>query len=382
MQNKTERSLVPFNDASVIDAFSSESGLTEVVTAATAIVTSFEHDISTASGRKLTAGLSRKVSSLKVKIDGIGKELTAEIKSKAKLIDGNRKNLRDQLDQLRDEARKPLSDWEHEEDTRLTLHRSLLARIESLSRVFDDCGLPATLEIMEAFKKALIEIDVSALDEFEEVGAAAQERGLALLETGINAEIGRIKDAARLAEVEAELAEMRKSEEARLAAEAAHKKKMEKKAQDEIDRLAKELAESKREASEKLSLKHAAEEARADEIRKAEEDRNKKIREEAETKEREASEKLALEHAAEEARADEIRKAKEAWEAKLREEAETKEREERDRLRRENNTRHVNSVTRKVTDDIRAITKLNKEDASALVEAILSGKVRHVTINF
>ena len=76
-------------------------------------------DTSTDKGRKAIATLARKVASSKVAIDNAGKELVSEWKNKAKIVDASRKNARDYLDNLRDEIRQPLSDWEAEEAIRI-----------------------------------------------------------------------------------------------------------------------------------------------------------------------------------------------------------------------------------------------------------------------
>lgn len=96
----------------VLKVFSEKDGLKIYVEEARAIVLGFEHDLDTEMGRDKTKALSAKVSKLKTKLDGMGKDLVSEWKTKAKAVDVNRKEMRDELDDLKVIARKPLTDWE------------------------------------------------------------------------------------------------------------------------------------------------------------------------------------------------------------------------------------------------------------------------------
>ena len=78
-------------------------------------VLSFVPDTSNVSGRKEIASLAYKVSQSKTILDSAGKTLVSDWKSKAKLVDASRKKARDFLDNLRDKARQPLTDWESAE---------------------------------------------------------------------------------------------------------------------------------------------------------------------------------------------------------------------------------------------------------------------------
>lgn len=76
---------------------------------------SFVPDITTAKGRKEIASLAYKVAQTKTYLDGLGKDLVAELKEIPKLIDANRKTVRDRLDELKAKARQPLTDYEEEQ---------------------------------------------------------------------------------------------------------------------------------------------------------------------------------------------------------------------------------------------------------------------------
>lgn len=83
-------------------------------------------DVATAKGRAAYKSLARKVASLKNKIDGIGKGLVAELKEKPKLIDAERKRMRDMLEAWQAEISEPVESYEAEE------HRKAVELAEKL----------------------------------------------------------------------------------------------------------------------------------------------------------------------------------------------------------------------------------------------------------
>jgi len=109
------KDLLLLRDSTIEQAFITGDGVDTAITELTDIVRGYEHNLDTVGGRKKTASLAAKVSKVKTTVDAIGKEMVSEWKSQAKIVDANRKKLRDACDDLRDEARKPLTDWEAEQ---------------------------------------------------------------------------------------------------------------------------------------------------------------------------------------------------------------------------------------------------------------------------
>jgi len=72
-------------------------------------------DVSTEGGRKDIASMAFKVARSKTLIDELGKDMGSEWKKKIDRINGFRKQARDTLDALKDEVRKPLTDYEQEQ---------------------------------------------------------------------------------------------------------------------------------------------------------------------------------------------------------------------------------------------------------------------------
>lgn len=108
--------LVTIHKGDVQTVFTSDNGLDPIITAIEKEVRSFVPDLTTATGRKAIASLAHKVSRSKVYIDSMGKDLVASMKELPKKIDANRKVMRDRLDALAEEARRPLTEWEAEQE--------------------------------------------------------------------------------------------------------------------------------------------------------------------------------------------------------------------------------------------------------------------------
>jgi len=109
--------LIQVEELNPLDLFTGDA-MEPLVAQIRAKVESVVTDASTAKGRKEIASLARRVASSKVVLDGLGKKLVTDWKQKAKKVDEVRKGMRDELDFIRDEARRPLTEWEEEEEKR------------------------------------------------------------------------------------------------------------------------------------------------------------------------------------------------------------------------------------------------------------------------
>lgn len=327
--------LVEIEESTVLQVFSSENGLDPVIQQVKDIVDGFEHDLSTAAARKKTASLSHKVAKLKTRLDGMGKDLVSEWKTKAKAVDKSRKDMRESLDSLRDEARQPLTDWESEQ-----------TRIEEEARIAEDAKILAA-QIESDHEIALL------LDEkFERE----------LWESKENA---RIEEEARLDRIAKEQAE----NEERIAKEAAEsaRKEAEKKAIAEQQRVEKERKEAIQ--REEQAKQQALEAERA---KIAAEERAKIQAEEAEKRRIQAEQqaKAYAEEAAKRAQQAEIdRQAIEQAEIRA----------EQDR--REANKRHVGKIRKKAKESLMEFG-LNEKQAKAIVMAINAGQIPRVSISY
>lgn len=97
-------------------------------------------DSSTAIGRKEIASLAHKIARSKTAIDGVGKEFVSLLKEKSKIVDDSRKRIRDELDALKDEIRKPLTEIEEAEEKRINAIRDIVKQLafKSVGRFKDE----------------------------------------------------------------------------------------------------------------------------------------------------------------------------------------------------------------------------------------------------
>lgn len=111
-----ENQLVELTSETAMKVFTGDDGLDSYVQQVVDEVNNFEHDLSTGAGRARTISLASKVAKIKVKYDDCGKELVASWKKDASTVDKARKKMRDTLDELKVLARKPVTDWEVEQE--------------------------------------------------------------------------------------------------------------------------------------------------------------------------------------------------------------------------------------------------------------------------
>jgi colicin import membrane protein len=109
--------------------FQTENGLDPLIARIAAEVRSHVPDLTTAKGRDAVKSLAYKVARSKTMLDDAGKLLTDEQRKAINIVDAQRRRLREQLDALRDEARKPLDDWEAAEAERVAKIKARLARL-------------------------------------------------------------------------------------------------------------------------------------------------------------------------------------------------------------------------------------------------------------
>jgi len=113
---KIEDGLVVIPPETVPALFSKPENIDHVVGLIKKEVSTHVPDLTTAKGRKETLSLAHSVSKSKVVIEDLGKALVKDLKEQAKVIDVCRKTARDTLDELRDEIKRPVVEWQEEQD--------------------------------------------------------------------------------------------------------------------------------------------------------------------------------------------------------------------------------------------------------------------------
>ncbi|VGF66070.1 TolA protein [Klebsiella pneumoniae] len=317
--------LVVIEKKNAMAVFTNNDQLDPLIEAIEKEARSLVPDVTTKKGRDAIASMAHKVARSKTYIDNAGKDLVAELKALPKQIDESRRVVRERLDALKDEVRRPLTEWEAEqerikaEEAMNALHAEALAMNEEFDR-----QLAARIE--SDHEMALLMNDAFDREQADKAAEAERQR------IAHEEEIKRLAAAAAAREVEQRAQRERE--------EAAHREAVLKAQaeQAERDRIA---AEQKAEAD-----KQAAIEA---ERRKAQEEADR-IRREAEQREQARL-------------AEDKRKADE-------------------QARREADVKHRKAVGTEIVKALLANTSLTRDQAIEVLTAVKDGRIPHTGISY
>ncbi|HFF0357544.1 hypothetical protein [Klebsiella quasipneumoniae] len=282
-------------------------------------------DVTTKKGRDAIASMAHKVARSKTYIDNAGKDLVAELKALPKQIDESRRVVRERLDALKDEVRRPLTEWEAEQE-----------RIKAE-------------EAMNALHAEALEMNIKFDRELAAKFEADHEMAL-LMDKDFDRE-----RADKAAEAERQ----------RIARE------------EEIKRLAEEKA--KREAAEQAQREIDAAAAREREAILAKERAEREQREAAERAEREKQAAVEAERRKAQEEADRIRReAEQREQARLAEEK----RKADEQARREADVKHRKAVGTEIVKALLANTSLTRDQAIEVLTAVKDGRIPHTGISY
>lgn len=342
-----------------------DGGMDEIIEQIKTKATSFEPNIETVSGRKEIASIANKVARSKVLLDDLGKNLVYDWKQKAKKVDDVRKHMRDTLDALKERVRKPLTDWEKSEQERIDGYKLKISEIISFGNTNDDFGNPLSSETL---KSNLTRLDAVQTTEelFGEVSGEAQrvkEKSAAKLMAAID----------RQEKYEAEQAELEMLRKEKVERERVeYEERLKKEAADKAMKEAEEKAQREKAESEKREREAREAAERSEKARIAAEERAKRERIEAEERARIAQER-AVKEAEERARLDAERKEKERLERERREREEAE--------RKAANLKHREKIENNIVVSMDKIG-VGPNTARLIIDAINSGKILHITINY
>lgn len=132
--------LVVIEKKNAMAVFTNNDQLDPLIEAIEKEARSLVPDVTTKKGRDAIASMAHKVARSKTYIDNAGKDLVAELKALPKQIDESRRVARERLDALKDEVRRPLTEWEAEqerikaEEAMNALHAEALVMNEEFDR--------------------------------------------------------------------------------------------------------------------------------------------------------------------------------------------------------------------------------------------------------
>ncbi|HDX8336628.1 TPA: hypothetical protein ROU65_003476 [Raoultella ornithinolytica] len=328
--------LVVIEKKNAMAVFTSNDQLDPLIEAIEKEARSLVPDVTTKKGRDAIASMAHKVARSKTYIDNAGKDLVAELKALPKQIDESRRVVRERLDALKDEVRRPLTEWEAEQE-----------RIKAE-------------EAMNAMHAEALEMNIKFDQELAAKFEADHEMAL-LMDKDIDRE--RADKAA-----EAERQRIAREEEIKRQAEEKAKREAVEKAQREIDA----AAAREREA---ILAKERAERERIEAQQRAEREQ----REAAERAEREKQAAVEAERRKAQEEADRIRReAEQREQARLAEEK----RKADEQARREADVKHRKFVGTEIVKALLANTSLSRDQAIEVLTSIKDGNIPHTGISY
>lgn len=302
-------------------------------------VSTFVPDTSTVYGRKEIASVARKIASSKNFIDEVGKVFNSDLKEKTKAVDKERKAIWDKLEALQAEIRKPLTEWEEKENTRVQSHKDAMAELEAITSF----SITPTLSDVEKRVVRHAELRTRKWEEFDEMATpiffSTHDALMKLAKTIKQAEKDKAElEALRAAKVAQEAND---AEEARQKAAAEERQRIEKEAAEKAQRNAEIAIQAEKEKVKKAEEARIAAEARA---------------------------KLEAEQA--------VQREKERVAAEQK-------RKDDEAKKRENDRAHHAKINREAMEAIQIVINANlsgKDTAKAIVVAIAEGKIPNVKI--
>lgn len=379
-------------DTELATIFRTEGAVDPIIARIEAEVRAHVPDLTTAKGRDAVKSLAYKVSRSKTALDEAGKKLNEDARAQIAVVDAARKRIRDRLDALRDEARKPLDDWEAAEETRINALRDRLAALDA-GRADEHCETAQISDVLAEIEATEIGDD---WQEYQGQAAIAKGRALTTLRRNLQIASQREADAAELERLRLEQArrdeedrQRREAEDAaaRLADRATKARayieevgagriggrpqpfgvliyELESKLPDLIDQLGKHASDLHALRRDTLAgLVSKMDEQRQRDDAKAESDR-----------------KAAAEKAAIEAKAQAEREAEEAAQRERDRLAAERRAEEEAQKRREENTRIRNRVKREIAAAFAALPQPLTHDDMA--DALIAGRIAHCKVSF
>ncbi|HGK3868424.1 TPA: hypothetical protein ACJ122_002183 [Klebsiella pneumoniae] len=317
--------LVVIEKKNAMAVFTNNDQLDPLIEAIEKEARSLVPDVTTKKGRDAIASMAHKVARSKTYIDNAGKDLVAELKALPKQIDESRRVVRERLDALKDEVRRPLTEWEAEQE-RIKAEEAMNALHAEALVMNENIDLQRAVQFEADHEMALLMNDAFDREQAEKKAEAERQR------------IAR---------------------------------------EEEIKRLAEEKA--KREAAEQAQREIDAAAAREREAILAKERAEREQREAAERAEREKQAAVEAERRKAQEEADRIRReAEQREQARLAEEK----RKADEQARREADVKHRKAVGTEIVKALLANTSLTRDQAIEVLTAVKDGRIPHTCISY
>lgn len=175
-------------------------------------------DLKTRKGRERIASLAAKVSKSKTAVEKPGRDYLRRLKEMPKVVEAELRDFVTKMDALRDETRRPLTEWEAAEDARIDRHNDRLNWLKTLT---DDLGELSSLHIKGLISEAEGMQLGAHWEEFEAEAANAKDKVLSTLRAALQKREQFEAEQAELARLRREADERAEADRIRLAQEQA-----------------------------------------------------------------------------------------------------------------------------------------------------------------
>ena len=351
--------LVVVEQANILALFQ-EDGCDPIIAGLKKKASEFKGDITTSKGRDEIRSFARKFSSAKVYMDKLGKKLSDDYRAKIAPINAERNKIEVCCNELRDQVRKPLTDWEDAEKKRVA---DIEERITFIGESID-CEYAGSYDVDIALKRIKAIVIDDSFDEFELAATKAKQNALERLE--------------------AKFIVLQNAEKEKAEADRIEKEQQEKDQKEREEKIAKEAAEKATKDAEEKAKKEAEEKERKDREEKERLEKEtlqaKLDKETAEREKRETEEKSERDkkEALEKAEADK----KQAIEDERKRQEEAKRKEDEAEEKRQSNKRHRKKINNEAKESLRTVTGCSEEESERIIVVIAKGQISNVSINY
>ena len=240
--------LVLCNKSSLEKAFMNGS-LKPVLEKIREVSTNFVADASTEKGRAEIKSMARKVASSKTYLDALGKSITEDWRAKTKIINGERTSLVEYLDNLKEEIRKPVTDFENIEKDRI---QKIQDKIEGIERSvsIQVSNSKEAHDLISSLENIIID---ESFQEFESKARHVRDNALAMLKPAYQGYLAMEESARKEAEAKKEAVKKAIEEQARKEQEEKMRFENEKR---ERERLAQERKKKEEQEKREQDIEH------------------------------------------------------------------------------------------------------------------------------
>lgn len=300
------KELIVHEKPELMEMYSQKGGMKPVLDRLKEVAMDFTVDLSTQKGRDLVASQAYAVSKSKTFLENLGKEITQDWREKTTRVNSTKNDIKAFCDELRDEIRKPLTEYEALEKKKVAELKAKLKKITDLKYELTKDSELSTLK-EELAKLEAMDVENDSWGEVEFEAFKSISHSIKHLKTCISdrekfdedqAELKRLKDEAEKRAKEDKIREEKEAEEKRIAdAKIKEEARIAQEKKDEEARIkkAKDDEAAKKEEEKRIALEKKDKEQKAEIDRINKEKQDAKDKEESERKQKEQAQKDKIE---------------------------------------------------------------------------------------